>query len=559
MLIRLVTACPASLTQRGRPGNARPASSNELETIESDCYFRPMNVERLRPGSGGEEDSWETLAEDLLGINLGQGAAGGPQIAPEDLPLDELESAPPAAEKPAPRQESPPQKRPAPESRGREPRPVSASEADELDDFGADLDLDDSQFESNAADDSIEEDESRGEVTGEAAGPQDDSEAAPGEGPSGESEADSYWDTLKNWQWSEEDEGSQDRPERRDRGGRPPRGRGRSGGGPRHSGRRERSGGRGERSSHEDRPRRSERSGERRRDERSEGRRQDRPPERPHRPESGGPPPRAIDEENDFGSGLLEDEVPSSAGRASTGRDDADEWNEPASPPRAGDANLAEPRNDLDTGEPSGEERSDERGPRRRRRRRRRSRSRRDQPEFETGREAPADEPVLGEDEESADESAMTEDEFAAAEQAEAAAEARGEGPRRRRRRRRRRPSDARPDESRRAPGDVDGDVDDDDEVEAIEPDELSLVSAYAADDDEDEGEPDAEGDVEGDEEALRVYRNVPTWEEAISYLLHKRPGEGRSRESESGGSRGPRGSGRDGGRRPERGDRPRD
>ncbi len=48
--------------------------------------------------------------------------------------------------------------------------------------------------------------------------------------------------------------------------------------------------------------------------------------------------------------------------------------------------------------------------------------------------------------------------------------------------------------------------------------------------------------DEEGDENAPRVYRNVPTWEEAISFLVHKRP-EGRRDE---GGPREPR---RDGGR----------
>jgi hypothetical protein len=78
-----------------------------------------------------------------------------------------------------------------------------------------------------------------------------------------------------------------------------------------------------------------------------------------------------------------------------------------------------------------------------------------------------------------------------------------------------------------------------------------------STDDDDDEDAVDAEGDVEGEEdEAPRVYRNVPTWEEAISYLLHRRPNESRPNEGESSGSREPR---RDGGRRPNRGDRSRD
>jgi hypothetical protein len=42
------------------------------------------------------------------------------------------------------------------------------------------------------------------------------------------------------------------------------------------------------------------------------------------------------------------------------------------------------------------------------------------------------------------------------------------------------------------------------------------------------------------------VYRNVPTWEEAISFLVHRRPPEGRPRDDSGPGPRGPR---RDGGR----------
>ena len=42
-------------------------------------------------GSGGEENSWETLAEDFFGINLG-GPAGEGLVTPEDLSLDEPES-----------------------------------------------------------------------------------------------------------------------------------------------------------------------------------------------------------------------------------------------------------------------------------------------------------------------------------------------------------------------------------------------------------------------------------------------------------------------------------
>jgi hypothetical protein len=53
-----------------------------------------------------------------------------------------------------------------------------------------------------------------------------------------------------------------------------------------------------------------------------------------------------------------------------------------------------------------------------------------------------------------------------------------------------------------------------------------------------------ADDESEEGDEAPRVYRNVPTWEEAISFLVHKRPAEGRSRDDS-----GPREPRRDGSR----------
>ncbi len=91
-------------------------------------------------------------------------------------------------------------------------------------------------------------------------------------------------------------------------------------------------------------------------------------------------------------------------------------------------------------------------------------------------------------------------------------------------------------------------------EAEETLPSESPLGVTSDADDDEDAV--DAEGDLESEEdEAPRVYKNVPTWEEAISYLLHRRPGESHPRE-ESSGSREHR---RDGGRRPDRRERSHD
>jgi hypothetical protein len=137
-------------------------------------------------------------------------------------------------------------------------------------------------------------------------------------------------------------------------------------------------------------------------------------------------------------------------------------------------------------------------------------------------------------------------DEGALEEADEAAAETgseESEGPRRRRRRRRRGrgergPSDRGPREERRPPR------------PAGAPGESRSYADDEPDDDLDEdsgdltGESELSAEDEDGEEAPRVYRNVPTWEEAISFLVHKRPPEGRSRDDS-----GPREPRRDGGR----------
>src|SRR5579864_965241 len=56
-----------------------------------------MNADPSRAGSGGEEDNWESLAEDLFGINLGADQGREPLVVPEDLSFDEPESSPGAA------------------------------------------------------------------------------------------------------------------------------------------------------------------------------------------------------------------------------------------------------------------------------------------------------------------------------------------------------------------------------------------------------------------------------------------------------------------------------
>ena len=154
-------------------------------------------------------------------------------------------------------------------------------------------------------------------------------------------------------------------------------------------------------------------------------------------------------------------------------------------------------------------------------------------------------------------------DEGALEEVDEAAEEVRSEDserPRRgRRRRRRRRPGDRGPSDrgpaergasdrgpsdrgprEERSPSHAPGppsrphaEADDDELDEDLDEDEdLTGESELGADDEGEDGE-----------ESPRVYRNVPTWEEAISFLTHKRP-EGRSRDDS-----GPREPRRDAGR----------
>jgi hypothetical protein len=170
----------------------------------------------------------------------------------------------------------------------------------------------------------------------------------------------------------------------------------------------------------------------------------------------------------------------------------------------------------------------------------------REETEPEMFDEEGADRGPLEDVEELSDEPAL--DEGALEEADEASAEAgseESEGPRRRRRRRRRGrgdrgPGDRGPREERRPPRPA-----------GAPPESRSFADDSDDDLDEDSGDLTGESELNADdedgEEAPRVYRNVPTWEEAISFLVHKRPSEGRSRDdSGAGGPREPR---RDGGR----------
>ncbi len=134
-----------------------------------------MNADPSRTGAGGEENSWETLAEDLFGIDLGADPARDSLVVPEDLSLDEPESssseakaAKDAPDNPAPNPRagkhegagsSAEKKRVEEERRpaGRGARPAHPSPRDE-DDFGADLGLDEPAAMESPKGDDLEED-----------------------------------------------------------------------------------------------------------------------------------------------------------------------------------------------------------------------------------------------------------------------------------------------------------------------------------------------------------------------------------------------------------------
>ncbi len=530
-----------------------------------------MNADPSHSGAGGEENSWETLAEDLFGIDLGAKGAGQPLVGPEDLALDDAESpltsakaakgSPEAAEPPA----GPAPKQAEPKSR-QEPRMLRVAKpqknripAPEEDDFGADLGLDDPEAGDDIESDFEVEEEVIAETDAESVAPGQSTAETPEERREQRSEGgedDSYWDPLKTWQWGEEEGEPSEHRER------PPGGRGgRGGGGPRRSGGRERSGSRERSGGRERRPQegggpRSRRPGgrsENRSEGRGEGRRSDqpqerRPEERPRRPPVA--PDRPVpDEPDDFGAGLLE----GSAIESSHGGSEPWDIESPIESrrPRQEFAESEE----IDSAEegPESTESTESERPPRRRRRRRRSRPRRERPgepverqdRAESADESRIDDEVEVEDE-PAGEFLSDED---STEESGAEREVAENRPPRRRRRRRRRPGERGPRREDSADEPL-TDLEADEEFRS----EAPLRTSSAADD-EDEGV-DAEGELEGDDdEAPRVYRNVPTWEEAISYLLH-RPGDSGSRERDSGG---PREQRRDSGRRPDRGERSHD
>ncbi|MEX1095636.1 MAG: hypothetical protein WED34_06270 [Planctomycetales bacterium] len=126
-----------------------------------------MNADSIRPGLSGDDDSWEDLARDLLGVDINQPPAV--DDTGEELPYPEPMFPAGARPEDAPSAE-------AREAAGREPDlPVDADEPDEAE-FAAQ------------------------EPTAEPAAP------------------DSYWDALQDWDWDGETESSRRGPRREDAG-----------------------------------------------------------------------------------------------------------------------------------------------------------------------------------------------------------------------------------------------------------------------------------------------------------------------------------------------------
>jgi hypothetical protein len=431
-----------------------------------------------------DDDSWGKLASDLFGIDL----------SADELDLSDIEPPPPPVA-------------PAPPAAPAPSQPVAATPV-EIDLADMDFEADDADFDEDESEDEAEsapvshtasavasaafaEDEEEVDEDDEDLDDADDDEPS-------DAQEDSFWDALESWDWEASEaanagpvsgESQRDRPRsdrgprrgdrRGDRGDRPPR---RGGERPR------------------DRGREAAPSTERREPRSDRPPRREEPPRRPPVRES-----RPVEASDDFGEGLIE----------SPAAPPAAHWDDelPATPRIERPRIAEEPDFDdlpaeaaADAVEESRLPADAEGRPRRRRRRRRRSSSDREAPatRVEEGAElGPAESDLEEPGEESLDEQRPVRD------RAEAA-----EGGERRGRRRRRRRGGERPAPAGSAP---------------------SRTSAEeSAGFDADEPFEEAEAVV------AASYENIPTWEEAISYLL-KPTGDGRRENGGGSRDRGPR------------------
>jgi ribonuclease E len=379
--------------------------------------------------ASGDEDSWETLAEDLFGISFSKADDASPIPLPEDVEPAYTEE--PCLQEPS--QDSP---------------------AETADAFGEDTS-------------SEPADKVSPETSGECDAGEAEQDAVAAEA---SSQKDAYWDVLNDWNWDE------------DQRGRPPR------------------------SPEQQSSGRGGRQGSRRRREPDSRPRESARPEKP--PTRAAEPANSYVDDSDFGEGLLDS--------GSAPRRTGDESRERGSEARRDSA-------ERESGD------GDESHPRRRRRRRRR----RGRPDRENAA------PQGTEDESSVTDETPLEP---ADEDVPDRSEERQPDERRRRhrrpdRRRSREPIVAEPADEE--PSDEEEDLLTDEEQDLLTDEEEPSADVS---DEADEGEDDGD-DAEGGQKA--VFRNVPTWEEAVSYLL-------RTREARSG-EPGPPRHGGESGRNPGR------
>jgi len=392
-----------------------------------------MSGETSSPQPPGGGDSWESLAEDLFGIDF-QAAPEIDEIAPIVEPTGETAETSDAA--------------PAPDEAASEPEPAPAGienvQDDEVDNVGSDEEADESSDQAAA-------------TAAEAKKDDDD-----------------FWDPLNEWQWGESS---------------------------------------------------SDSSGEAKSDAKKTGRRERKEqfPSRPSRPvrveEDFASPQDLRDEYNDdfdFGAGLVDDEPttkpveqaktqPTDTQQTEAAQADESVEVAPEDETTAVDSEL-EASFDADETKTVDETEAEPKKRRRRRRRRRR-------PTKEASDSAPA--------ETEADEAATKEGE--AVDEAEESTDDTPEEepkrpPRRRPSRRGRRSSAKKPPECESVPAD-------------------EATATVEEDDDEDDAE--SSDIVDGEEEAdsgdqKPRYRNVPTWEEAIGYLLNPSHSDSKSSEAET-------------------------
>lgn len=130
-----------------------------------------MNADSIRPGLTGDDDSWEALARDLLGVEIDRPAPADDVV--EDLPYPES-SLPPGP------------------AWGSWAAPAEA------------------QPDPSAADVKHDRPESEGEPVAESTGDDESAESAaePAAEKAEESAPDSYWDALQDWDWDSDAESS---------------------------------------------------------------------------------------------------------------------------------------------------------------------------------------------------------------------------------------------------------------------------------------------------------------------------------------------------------------